>query len=46
MSKLIINDNRNIHVKIASKFWARIYTFDSPFYSNLNWNLMQLKKKK
>ena len=31
---------------IMSKFWARTYTFDSNFYYNLNWNLMQLKSKK
>ena len=31
--------------KIIAKFWARVYTFESPFYSNLNWNLMKLQNK-
>ena len=35
----------NIPNEIIAKCWARIYTFDSSFYSNLNWNLMQLKSQ-
>ena len=35
----------NIPENILSKFWARIYTVESPFYRNLNNNLMKLKSK-
>ena len=28
---------------IVAKYWARIYTLPTPFYSNINWSLMQLK---
>ena len=32
----------NVYDEIIAKCWARVYTFESSFYSNLNWNLMQL----
>ena len=35
----------NIPENVLSKFWARIYTVESPFYRNLNNNLMKLKSK-
>ena len=43
ISKLIIAGN--IPDEIIAKCWARTYTFESSFYSNLNWNLMQLKNQ-
>ena len=41
INKLIKTENS--YDEIISKCWARVYTFESSFYSNLNWNLMQLK---
>ena len=35
----------NIPNDIIAKFWGRIYTIESPFYRNLNNNLMKLKNE-
>ncbi len=35
----------NISNEIIAKCWARVYTFESSFYPNLNWNLMQLNNQ-
>ena len=43
INKLIKTENS--YDEIISKCWARVYTFESSFYSNLNWNLMQLKSQ-
>ena len=36
---------KDIPDDIIAKYWARIYTLQTPFYSNINRSLMQLKKQ-
>jgi hypothetical protein len=36
---------KNIPPIIIAKFWARLYTLENPFYSNLNWHLMKLQNQ-
>ena len=35
----------NIPLNIIAKYWGRIYTIESPFYRNLNADLMKLKNE-